>query len=311
MLTIIFMLILASFLIFGALELMPGDAVSFMADPDTLANMDPARLEELRTALGLNDPFLARYFNWFKGILSGDFGYSLTSGRPIKDIVFSTLPATIELAVSALMVSSIFGTVLGIWSALKKDQILDNIFTVAGLVGLSIPQFFLGLILILVFAIQHQWLPVGGRLDADNLNYLSTLKHLILPALALSLFQTAGIMRYARSSMLEVANSDYIKTARSKGLSEWKVNFKHGFRVAMSPVIVLIGLRLPLLIGGSVVIEQVFQWPGMGNTFLTAIRGQNYPLVMMIAFFMVFATMVSSFLIDLVTALLDPRIRLA
>jgi peptide/nickel transport system permease protein len=305
------MLVLASFLIYGGLEIMPGDAVSFMADPDTLANMDPAMLENLREGLGLNDPFIVRYFNWLTGVLHGDFGYSLTSGVPIKDIVFDTLPATVELAFASLLLSSMLGTLLGIISALKKGSLSDGLISLAGLLGLSVPQFFFGMVGILLCAIRHSWLPVGGRIVPGDSSFVSWLSHLILPASVLGLAMTAGVMRYARSSMLAVANEEFMRTARSKGLGTWRINFLHGFRVAMSPVIVLIGLRLPTLIGGSVVIEQVFQWPGIGSTFLSAIRGQNYPLVMMIAFFMVLATMVSSFAIDLITAMLDPRIRLS
>ena len=311
LLIIIPMLILASFLVFLGLEIMPGDAVSFMADPETLANMDPARLEEVREQLGLNAPFLVRYLNWLLGVFKGDFGYSLTSGVPIKQIVFKTLPATIELSLAALLFSTILGTVLGIISALKRGRMTDNVLTVAGLLGMSVPQFFIGLVSLFIFAINLGWLPIGGRLRPGYESFIDRFPHLVLPAVVLGLALTAGVMRYARSSMLDVANKDFIKTARSKGLSEWRVNFIHGFRVAMTPVAILLGLRLPTLIGGSVVIEQVFQWPGIGNEFLSAIRGQNYPLVMMIAFFMVLATMVSSFLIDLVTALLDPRVRLS
>ena len=304
------MLLVASFLVYAGLELMPGDTVSFMADPETLANMDNQRLDELREELGLNDPFIIRYFNWLGGVAKGDFGYSLASGVPIKTIVFDTLPATIELSLAALCFSAIVGTLFGIIGALNKGRIADNTLTVAGLLGMSIPQFFLGIVSLLLFAINLEWLPVGGRVDPGVVSLGDRLSHLVLPAIVLGIALTAGVMRYARSSMLDVANKEFMRTARSKGLPEWRVNFVHGFRVAMTPVVVLIGLRLPMLIGGTVVIEQVFQWPGIGNAFLGAVRSQNYPLVMMIALFMVFATMISSLLIDILTAGLDPRVRL-
>ncbi|MDY0091086.1 MAG: ABC transporter permease [Candidatus Vecturithrix sp.] len=304
------MMLVITFLVYLGLELTPGDAVSYMVSPDALANLSPENLKTLRESLGLNDPFLVRYLKWLGGILRGDFGYSLSSGVAIKDIVFDRLPATLELSVIALLFSTLFGSILGIASALRKGRLSDNILTVLGMVGVSIPQFFFGLVAILVFALTLKWLPVGGRLMPGYVTFGDRLPHLILPSLVLAATMTAGVMRYARSSMLDALNKEYIKTARSKGLPEWRVNLIHGFRVALTPVIVLIGFRLPTLIGGSVVIERVFQWPGIGNEFVSAVRGQNYPLVMMIALFSVFAVLIASFLIDLFTALLDPRVKL-
>jgi len=289
---------------------MPGDAVSFMIGPEAAANIPIERLDELRESLGLNDPFLIRYFRWLGGIFKGDFGYSLSSGVPISQIVFSRLPATIELAIAALLFSTLLGSILGIISALKKGSILDNVLTVAGMIGLSLPQFFFGLVAIVIFSLNLGWLPVGGRMMPGYEKFLDRLPHLILPAIVLGSSLTGGVMRYARNSMLESLNKDFIKTARSKGLPEWRVNFIHGFRVAMTPVVVLVGFRLPMLVGGTVVIEEVFQWPGMGKEFLSAVRGQDLPLVMMIALFTVSAVLIASFLIDILTALIDPRVRL-
>jgi peptide/nickel transport system permease protein len=309
-LTLIPMLLIMTFLIFLGMELTPGDAVSFMAGPEAMANISQAQLEALRESLGLNDPFFIRYINWLGGVLSGNFGYSLTSGVPIKDIVFSRIPATLELSVAALIISTLLGTLLGLVSAVKRGHSADRIFTVVGMIGVSIPEFFLGLVALLTFSIHFGWFPIGGRLRPEYTAYWHHLKNLVLPALVLGVSMTAGVMRYTRSSMLDTINKDYIKTARSKGLPEWRINLLHGFRVALTPVIVLIGFRLPMLIGGSVVIEQIFQWPGIGNEFLGAVRSQNYPLVMMIALFSVFAVLIASFLIDLLTAALDPRVQL-
>lgn len=304
------MVLIISFLIFGGLELTPGDAVSYMVSPDTLANISPEKLVELRESLGLNDPFIIRYFKWFGGVLKGDFGFSLSSGIPISDIVLDRLPATLELSIAALLISTIFGSILGTISALKKGSIADNTLTIAGMIGVSVPQFLFGLASILIFALKLHWLPSGGRIMPGYDSFLDRLPHLVLPALVLGITMTAGVMRYARASMLDALNKEYIKTARSKGIPEWRVNFIHGFRVALTPVIVLVGFRLPMLIGGSVVIEQIFQWPGIGKEFIAAVRGQNLPLVMMIALFTVSAVLIASFLVDLFTALLDPRIKL-
>ncbi len=304
------MVLFITFLIYWGLELTPGDAVSHMIPPDQMANMDPAQLEALRESLGMNDPFLVRYFRWLGQLLHGNFGYSMTSGVPIKDILKDLFPATLELSFAALVISTVLGSVLGVLSALKKGSIGDNALTVFGMIGVSIPQFFFGMLMILLFALNWKVLPIGGRMAPGETGVWAHFRYLILPACVLGISLTAGVMRYARSSMLDTMNKDYIKTARAKGLPEWRVNLVHGFRVAMTPVVVLVGFRLPTLIGGSVVIETIFQWPGIGNAFKTAVTGQNYPLVMMIALFSVLAVLCASFLVDVLTAIIDPRVKL-
>lgn len=281
-----------------------------MVSPDQLANLSPEQLEAMREALGLNQPFLLRYWNWLVSIFQGNFGYSLTSGRPIGAILAEKLPATLELSLYALLISTILGNLFGILSAIYRGGKLDNSLTVLGMVGVSIPEFFFGLVLLLVFAINLKWLPVGGRTLPEYVSYAQQFRHVILPASVLGISMTAGVMRYSRASMLDAMNKEFMKTARSKGLPNWRVYLLHGFRVALTPVIVLIGFRLPMLIGGSVVIEQIFQWPGIGDAFVTAVRGQNYPLVMAIALLSVTVVLLASFLVDLLTAFIDPRVRL-
>ena len=304
------MLLVISFLIYLGLEMTPGDAVSYMLPPDALMNIKPAELEQIRDALGLNQPFIVRYFIWLGGVLQGDFGYSLASGVPIKDIVFDRLPATLELSISALILSSILGVILGTISAIKRGTLTDNFFTVFGMLGVSVPEFIFGLIALVIFSLNLRWLPVGQRLLPGYDSYWDHMPHLIMPAGVLALMMTAGVMRYTRSSMLDSLNKEFIRTARSKGIPEWRVNFIHGLRVALIPIVVLIGFRFPMLIGGTVIIEQVFQWPGVGELFIFNVRSQNYPLVMMVAFLSVIAVLLASFLIDLFTAILDPRIKL-
>ena len=304
------MALVISFLVYLGLELTPGDAVSYMIPPDQIANVSPEKLAALRDLYGLNDPFIVRYFRWLFELFQGNFGFSITNGLPIKQILLQTYPATLELSLAALLISTILGSFLGIISAIKRGSIADNALTVAGMIGVSVPQFFLGMVSILLFALQLKWLPIGGRTLPGQTDLISHLRFLIMPALVLGITLTAGVMRYSRSSMLDTMNKDYIRTARSKGLPEWRVNLVHGFRVAITPVVVLIGFRLPMLIGGSVVVEAIFQWPGIGNAFNGAVRGQNYPLVMMIALFSVLAVLIASFLVDVLTAALDPRVKL-
>ncbi|MGA0342345.1 MAG: ABC transporter permease [bacterium] len=304
------MLLGISFLIYLGLELTPGDVISYLLPPEAIADLKPEELMAMREALGLNDPFIIRYFYWLGGILQGDFGYSLASGVPISQLVLDRIPATLELSVAALLFSTLFGVILGSISALKRGSLMDNSLTVFGMIGVSIPEFIFGLIALVVFALQLEWLPVGKRLMPGYDSYWDHMPHLVMPSMVLGLIMTAGVMRYTRSSMLDSLNKEFIRTARSKGVPEWRVNFIHGLRVALIPVVVLIGFRLPMLIGGTVIIEQVFQWPGIGDLFVNAVRGQNYPLVMMISFLSVTAVLFASFMIDLLTALLDPRVKL-
>ena len=304
------MMLVISFIIYLGLELTPGDAVSRMLPPDATINMKAEELEKIRESLGLNEPFIVRYFLWLGGVLQGDFGYSLASGVPIKDIVLALFPATLELSITALILSSILGVLFGSISALKRGTVTDILFTIFGMLGVSVPVFIFGLIALVIFALNLGWLPVGQRILPGYDSYWDHMPHLIMPAGVLALMLTAGVMRYSRSSMLDSLNKEYIRTARSKGIPEWRVNFVHGLRVALIPIVVLIGFRLPMLIGGAVIIEQVFQWPGVGELFVFNVRSQNYPLVMMIAFFSVLAVLLASFFIDLFTAILDPRIKL-
>ncbi len=304
------MILVITFLIYGAMELTPGDPLSYMMAPEDLARMTESQLQAARVAMGLDAPFVIRYFRWLFDILQGNLGYSLTSGRPISVILAETIPATLELTLSALFISTVLGTVLGVVSTLKKGSLTDGVLSVTGVIGLSIPQFFFGMVCIIVFALNLNVLPVGGRIMPGQLHWYERLKYIIMPAFVLGISQTAAVMRYARSSMLDNINKDFVKTARSKGIPEWRINMLHGFRVSLTPVVVLIGFRLPSLIGGAVVIESLFQWPGVGMTFKSAVLGQNYPLVMTIALLTVIMTMVASLLIDIFTRLLDPRVNL-
>ncbi|HCQ64483.1 MAG TPA: peptide ABC transporter permease [Rhodobacteraceae bacterium] len=304
------MLLVISFLVYLGLEMTPGDAVSHMIDPEAAARMSDEQFAAMREALGLNKSFLERYGIWLVNVLQGNFGHSLSGGVAISTIVLDRLPATLELAIFALFFSTLFGCVLGTISALRRGSATDSALTVIGMLGVSIPEFFFGLVAILIFALNLGWLPVGGRLLPGYETFIDRLPHIVLPGLVMSLMMTAGVMRYSRSAMLDSLSREFIRTARSKGLPEWRIHLIHGFRVALTPVVVLIGFRLPTLIGGSVIIEKVFQWPGVGNEFIQAVRGSDYPLVMMIALLSVFAVLMASLIVDVLTALIDPRVRL-
>lgn len=305
------MLLVITFLIFVGIEMMPGDVIDFLIPMDELARMTPQELNQVREALGLNQPMLFRYFSWLWGILQGDLGYSMQNSVAVSQLLLDRLPATLELSLAALFISTVLGSFLGVISAIRKGKLADNVLSMAGMIGVAIPQFLFGLVCILVFGIYLKWLPVGGRFLPGKEAFFERLQYLIMPAMVLGVSMTAGVMRYSRASMLDSMNRDYVKTARSKGLAEWKVNLFHGLRVAYTPVMVLIGFRLPMLIGGSLVIEQIFQWPGVGILFTDAIRSQNTPIIMSVGLFMVLIVLVSSLLVDVLTAVLDPRVKLS
>lgn len=301
------MLLIITFLIYLGIELMPGDVIDFLIPMDQLAEMSPEEIAAFKAAKGLDGPVVVRYFSWLKGVCTGDLGYSLQNNMPVGTLMMQKLPATIELSLAALILSTVLGILLGVISALKKGKIADNVLTVAGMIGVAIPQFLFGIFCIILFSLNLNWFPVGQR----GVGFWDEMRHLFLPAFALGISQTAGVMRYSRSSMLDSMNRDYVKTARAKGLPEWKVNLLHGFRVACTPVMVLVGFRLPTLISGAIVIENIFQWPGVGQWFTDAVKTQNTPIIMSVGLFMVLMVLLSSLLVDILTAVLDPRVKLS
>ncbi|MBQ4017238.1 MAG: ABC transporter permease [Oscillospiraceae bacterium] len=308
LLSMIPMLLIITFLIYVGVELMPGDVIDFLIPMDQLAEMTPEEVDAFRAAKGLDGPMVVRYFNWLKGVCRGDLGYSLQNNMPVGTLMMQKLPATIELSLAALFISTVLGILLGVVSAIRKGRLADNLLTVAGMIGVAIPQFLFGVFCIMLFCLRLKWFPVGQR-GTEGL--LDELHHLFLPAFVLGISMTAGVMRYSRSSMLDSMNRDYVKTARAKGLPEWKVNLLHGFRVACTPVMVLIGFRLPMLISGSIVIENIFQWPGVGRWFTDSVKSQNTPIIMSVGLFMVLLVLLSSLLVDILTAVLDPRVKLS
>ena len=308
LLSMIPMLLIITFLIYVGVELMPGDVIDFLIPMDQLAEMTPEEVDAFRAAKGLDGPMVVRYFNWLKGVCKGDLGYSLQNNMPVGTLMMQKLPATIELSLAALFISTVLGILLGVVSAIRKGRLADNLLTVAGMIGVAIPQFLFGVFCIMLFCLRLKWFPVGQR-GTEGL--LDELHHLFLPAFVLGISMTAGVMRYSRSSMLDSMNRDYVKTARAKGLPEWKVNLLHGFRVACTPVMVLIGFRLPMLISGSIVIENIFQWPGVGRWFTDSVKSQNTPINLSVGLFMVLLVLLSSLLVDILTAVLDPRVKLS
>ncbi|QQE78414.1 ABC transporter permease [Alicyclobacillus sp. SO9] len=302
------MLIIISIIVFVAIKLMPGDPVSYLAPPDVASNS--ANLEALRKQLGLDNPIYIQYLTWLRHLLEGKFGYSITTGNSISRIIRLRLPATLELSGCAILFSTIFGILLGLIAAIRKNTIVDGLTRIIGVIGISIPEFFFGIIGIQILSIKLGWLPIGGRINEQSPTFLGSLPNLILPSITLSVGMLAVLLRYARSALLDVLNKEYIKTARSKGIPEWKVYWYHAFRNSLRPILVILIFRIPLLVGGSIIIEQVFSWPGIGSALLSAITSDDYPVIMVTTMMIATVILLASALIDVFSAMLDPRIRL-
>jgi len=297
-----------SALIFFASRLSPIDPILAMIPPDMAS--DSVNLEQLREELGLNDHIVLQYLTWLKNIATGDFGYSLQSGQQISEILALRMPATLELVLSALILSTILALTLGLFAGAKKGGIADKLSRVLGVVGIAIPDFFIGLALLNVFAYRVSWLPSGNRVAPGQVTLWDRFPNYILPVATLTIAMLAVLIRYTRNSVLDTLNRDFVKTARSKGVPEWRVLYSHVFRNSLGPVMVLLAFRLPLLVGGSILVETVFQWPGIGTTIIAAVTASDYPVIMVVSMLIAMVILFASFLVDIVKSILDPRVRL-
>ena len=303
-------LLIITIIIFLAMQAVPGDPITRTINPDMLANLSEDKIEELRELKGLNDPLPVRYFNWMGNLLKGDLGYSSVTGGDINKLIARHLPKTMELAALGLLWATILGIFFGYISAIKQHSVADYGFTALGILGVSIPQFFFGLLGILIFGLNLKWLPTGGRMAVGEPGFFQRIEYLVMPVIVLGIVYVSTLMRYTRGSMLDVMSKDYIKVARSKGLSERNVNIKHGLRNALIPILVVIIMRLPYLVAGTVIVETVFNYAGMGNVLISALSGADLPVVMIVTMLISMMILAASFLVDVVSALLDPRIRL-
>ncbi len=301
--------IVISLLIFFALQLLPGDPISRTLPPEEYSDMTDVQLNLLREKLGLNDPIFIQYFHWTGRMVRGDFGYSQATGADISMMLQTRLPATMEIALIALIIATVLGLLFGFIAAIKQNTWIDYFNTTLSIIGVSVPQFFFGLIAILVFSLWLGWLPTGGRMSYGESDFIQRLPYMIMPSLCLGISLIATLMRFTRSAMLDVLNREYIKTARSKGMGEISVNVKHGLRNAMIPVMVLLVFRLPILVSGTVVIENVFNYPGMGSMLIDALAASDMPVVMITTMIISIVMLLASCIVDIFTALLDPRIK--
>ena len=292
---------------FAVVHLAPGGP---LAQFTLMPGMTQADLARIAHQMGLDRPLPLQYWEWVRLMLSGDWGHSYRDNQPVLTVIGSHLPATFELMVSSTLIAMLLGTWVGVLGALRRYSLFDYLATVGAMVALSIPTFWFGLVVIYAFSVQLAWLPVGGMYTIVDGSFIDYLHHLIAPALVLALVTVAIWSRYMRSSMLEVIGQDYIRTAIAKGLPRRVVVIQHALRNALLPMITLAGLQLPTLLGGALVTETIFTWPGMGRLFLDSIGYRDYPVVMGLLMFTALLVLLGNLGADLLYAVYDPRIRL-
>jgi peptide/nickel transport system permease protein len=290
-----------------------GDPVNMLVAQET----SPQEKEQIRQRLGLNDPAVVQFARFVAGAMRGDFGISYRQTRPVEELIAERLPATLELSLAAALIALGIGVPLGVYTGLHRDTLLSRALQTLSLIGVSLPTFVTGILLILLFSVTLHWLPAFSRGDAVQLGWWSTglltasgLKALVMPAVTLGLFQLTMIMRLVRSEMIEVLRTDYIKFARARGLRDRTIHFGHALRNTLVPVITIAGLQLGSLIAFSIIVETVFQWPGMGLLFIQAVNSGDFPVLaaylMLIAFLFVLINLVA----DLLCYAVDPRLRI-
>lgn len=295
-----FILLCVSMITFSLMHFVPGDPAEIIAERKYGENVTTETVELVKKEMGLDRPIFVQYFRWVAGLFQGDFGNSFRSGRPVWNEIMVRLPATAELALAAMLISLIIAIPVGILSAVKQYSMMDSIGMVGAMLGVSMPNFWLGLLLILVFSVHFGWLPVFGR---------GEITHLILPALTLGTGIAAVTTRLTRSSLLEILKQDYIRTARSKGLVERAVINRHALKNALIPVVTVVGLQFGALLEGAVVVEVIFAWPGLGRLLVDSIFARDFPVIQGCVFFIAVMYVIVNLLVDISYAWLDPRIR--
>jgi peptide/nickel transport system permease protein len=298
-----------SLLVFLMLHLTPGDPVAIMIGTEGMAN--PTMVANLRRELGLDQPLHVQYLRFLRRAVRGDLGRSIRTSERVSTEVMSRFPATAELGVAALALATVLGVGAGIVSAVRQYSLVDHISMVGALFGASIPVFWLGLMLILVFAVRFPLLPVSGRgAPFGEATLLArAARHLLLPAVSLGLSRAAVVARLTRSSMLEVLRQEYVRTARAKGLHDRTVVYRHALRNALIPIVTVVGLQLGFLLGGAVIAEVVFSWPGVGRLAVDSILARDYPVVQGCVLFVASIFVVLNLSVDLLYGYLNPRIR--
>lgn len=293
-------------LVYFMSTLAPGSPLdALLADP----GMTKEEIARRSAELGLDQPVYIQYLSWLKEFLHGNMGFSYTSYRPVSDMITERIGATLSLTVTAILLSYLVGIPLGLISALKPYSLRDYSVSTAAFVMTGVPGFFLGMILIYIFAVKLKLLPFGGMYDSSGSHSIGVvIRHLILPAAAIAIPEIGKVMRHVRSNMLEAMNEDYVRTARAKGVRESAVVIVHAFRNTLIPIVTVLSGSIPFMIGGSVVVEKVFGWPGLGTLMINSITSRDYPVIMGISVVIAIVVLVTNLLVDILYAYLDPRI---
>lgn len=311
-LSLIPVVFIISVMLFGLTKLMPGDPAELMVLGGRPETYDQ-RLEAARHSLGLDEDVVTQYVKWMANLTKGDLGRSSMYNQEVKDVVAEPLKNTIFLNFFVLIFSLGISITVGIRSAVKKGSIFDNFWQVFSLIGMSVPTFFIGLCLIFIFAFQLKWLPSFGMPEqglSGGEYFVSWIRHLILPVATLTIIQLAGTIRYVRNAMLEVLSQDFIRTARSKGLSQKVIIYSHAFRNALIPVVTIVIMQIGALFSGSMITETVFQWNGLGYVLLKGLQKRDFWLIVSMNLFYVVIYLISNFIADLTYAIVDPRVKL-
>lgn len=295
-----------SLILFLIIQAAPGGPEGMMLQSGL--TVDPKVVEAYRHRLGVDQPIYIQYIKWISASLSGDLGISYTSTRPVGIMIYERLPATLELMATSFLLAAVIAIPMGIYSALHQYSPFDLFATTGSFLGIAMPVFWFGLILQLLFSVKLGWLPVSGTITVGDTSLGDHLKHLILPSIVLALHEIAGWSRYMRSSMLGVIRSDFIRTARAKGLRERIVVFRHALKNALIPVITIMALNLAGIFSGAVITETIFAWPGIGRLFIQAVYARDYPVLMGILMMGSFMVVFFNLIADLVYGWLDPRI---
>jgi len=299
--------LIVSMMTFFFLNVLPGDPVSAQIGADAGGFSDEL-LEQARRDLGLDQPLPVRYFRWLGAILTGDWGQSIRTKESVLTALGDRAPVTVQLTVAAMLISLLISLPIGIIASLRRNSWIDRLATTGAVAGVALPNFWFAILLILLFSVRFDILPPSGYVNPLD-DPVDAAKHLVLPALVLGMAQSATIMRQMRSSMLEVMNQDYVRTARAKGLRPSRVVLSHALRNALIPVVTLLGLRLANILGGTIIIEQVFALPGMGRLAVQAIFAQDFPVVMGFVLLIALLVQLANLATDLTYGLIDPRIR--
>lgn len=284
-------------------------------DPVRMALNNPDATEEdmqrLREEWGLDDPVIVQYFHWVGKLFQGDLGQSYRTGRPVSEMIGERIVPTLLITISSVIISLIIAVPCGVLAAYRPYSLWDYLASGVSFVGAATPAFFAALMALYIFSVQMKWLPTGGMYGANGVHTFAVLmRHMVLPVATLALGQIGSYIRQVRSSVLEVLGEDYVRTARSKGLREHMVVLRHTLRNALMPIVTLIGMQVPFLVGGAVVTEQIFGWPGIGSLMVNSITARDYPTIMGISAMIGIAVLVTNVLLDMIYAVLDPRIRM-